>query len=91
MEISSELITGCVRKRTRFSAQFVDACRIPYIAASLGGVESLIEMPALVSFWDLKPEQRLELGITDSLVRLACGVEDAEDLIADLERALKAI
>jgi cystathionine gamma-synthase len=73
------------------TCRFVDACRIPYIAASLGGVESLIEMPVLISYWDLKPEERLELGITDSLVRLACGIEDAEDLIADLGRALKAI
>jgi cystathionine gamma-synthase len=73
------------------TCRFVDACRIPYIAASLGGVESLIEMPALVSYWDLKPEQRLAIGIPDSLVRLACGVEDADDLIADLERALGAI
>ena len=73
------------------TCRFVDACKIPYIAASLGGVESLIEMPALISFWDLKPEQRLELGITDSLVRLSCGIEDAEDLIADLEQALESI
>ena len=73
------------------TCRFVDACQIPYIAASLGGVESLIEMPALISYWDLKPEQRLELGITDSLVRLSCGVEDAEDLIADLEQALGSI
>jgi cystathionine gamma-synthase len=73
------------------TCRFVDACRIPYIAPSLGGVESLIEMPALMSHWDLKPEQRLELGITDSLVRLSCGIEDADDLIADLEQALASI
>jgi cystathionine gamma-synthase len=73
------------------TCRFVDACQIPYIAPSLGGVETLIEMPALISYWDLKPEQRLELGITDSLVRLSCGVEDAEDLIADLEQALGSI
>jgi cystathionine gamma-synthase len=73
------------------TCRFVDACRIPYIAASLGGVESLIEMPALISYWDLKPQQRLELGITDSLVRLSCGIEDTDDLIADLEQALEAI
>ena len=73
------------------TCRFIDACQIPYIAPSLGSVESLIEMPALMSFWDLKPEQRLELGITDSLVRLSCGVEDAEDLIADLEQALESI
>jgi len=73
------------------TCRFVDACRIPYIAASLGGVETLIEMPALISYWDLKPEQRLELGITDSLVRLSCGIEDAEDLIRDLDQALHSI
>ncbi len=73
------------------TCRFIDACRIPYIAPSLGGVESLIEMPALMSFWDLKPAQRLEAGITDSLVRLSCGIEDSEDLIADLEQALGTI
>jgi cystathionine gamma-synthase len=73
------------------SCRFVDACQIPYIAPSLGGVESLIEMPALMSFWDLKPAQRMEAGITDSLIRLSCGIEDADDLIADLDQALASI
>ncbi len=73
------------------TCRFIDACRIPYIAPSLGGVESLIEMPVLMSHWDLKPDQRLAFGITDSLVRLSCGIEDAEDLIADFEQALRAI
>jgi cystathionine gamma-synthase len=73
------------------TCRFVDACRIPYIAASLGGVESLIEMPALISYWDLKPEQRREIGVPDSLVRLSCGIEDSDDLIADLEQALESI
>jgi cystathionine gamma-synthase len=71
--------------------RFTDACRIAYIAPSLGGVESLVEVPALMSFWDRTPEQRAELGIRDGLIRLACGIEDAEDLIADLEQALSAI
>jgi cystathionine gamma-synthase len=73
------------------SCRFVDACQIPYIAPSLGGVETLIEMPALMSFWDLKPAERMEIGITDSLVRLSCGIEDADDLIADLDQALASI
>ena len=55
---------------------------------SLGGVESLIELPVTMSYWDQTPEQRQALGITDSLVRYACGVEDADDLIADLDQAL---
>jgi cystathionine gamma-synthase len=70
------------------TSRFVDACRIPYIAPSLGGAESLIEMPAIMSFWDITPEQRRDLGITDSLVRFSCGIEDADDLIADLDQAL---
>ncbi len=81
-ELETDL-EGCCR--------FIDACRIPYLAPSLGGVESLIEMPAIMSFWDRTPEERRALGITDSLVRLACGVEDADDLVADLDRALAAV
>jgi cystathionine gamma-synthase len=71
--------------------RFTDACRLPYIAPSLGGVESLIEMPVTMSFWDVEREERLKLGITDSLVRLSVGIEDADDLIADLGQALAAI
>jgi cystathionine gamma-synthase len=81
-EVETDL-DGCCR--------FVDACRIPYLAPSFGGAESLIEMPAIMSFWDRTPEERLALGITDSLVRFSCGIEDVDDLLADLERALGAI
>ena len=70
---------------------FIDACRIPYLAPSMGGVESLIEMPVVMSFWDKTPEERRELGITDTLVRFSCGIEDPDDLIADLEQALSHI
>ena len=73
------------------STAFTDRCRIPYLAPSLGGVESLIEMPALMSYWDLARDERLALGIGDSLVRYSCGVEDAADLIADLDQALASI
>jgi cystathionine gamma-synthase len=71
--------------------RFTDACRLPYIAPSLGGVESLIEMPVLMSYWDQTPEDRARYGITDTLVRLSCGIEDADDLLADLSQALQAI
>lgn len=71
--------------------RFTDACRIPYLAPSLGGVDSLIEMPVLMSYWDQPPEERARWGITDTLVRYSCGIEDAGDLIADLEQALRAI
>ena len=71
--------------------RFIDACRIPYIAPSLGGVESLIEMPVTMSFWDVPREERMKMGITDSLIRYSCGIEDCDDLIADIEQALRAI
>jgi len=69
-------------------ARFVDAMELPYIAPSFGGVESLIGQPALMSFFDLSSEERLEIGIKDNLVRLALGIEDPEDLVADLRQAL---
>ena len=71
------------------ASRVVDACRIPLIAPSLGGVESLIEQPALMSFYELTTEERLQVGIKDNLIRYAVGVEDAEDLIADLAQALE--
>ncbi len=71
--------------------RFTDACRVPYIAPSLGGVDSLVEMPVLMSYWDYPKEEREAYGITDTLVRYACGVEDTDDLIADLEQALAAV
>jgi cystathionine gamma-synthase len=71
--------------------RFTDACRLVYVAPSLGGVESLIEVPTLMSFWDKTPEERAALGISDTLVRLSCGIEDADDLIADLGEAFAAI
>jgi cystathionine gamma-synthase len=72
------------------ASRVVDACRLPYIAVSLGGVESLIEQPALMSFYELTTEERLQIGIKDNLIRYSVGIEDAEDLIADLAQALTA-
>jgi len=71
--------------------RFLDAVRIPYIGPSLGGVESLIELPATMSYWDLSRDERYALGITDSLVRLSLGIEDGDDLIADLGQALERV
>ena len=71
--------------------RFIDATTIPYQAPSLGGVETLIELPVTMSFWDYDPEERRGFGITDSLVRLACGIEAADDLIADIAQALEKV
>ena len=71
------------------TSRVVDACRIPQIAPSLGGVESLIEQPALMSFYELTTEERLLVGIKDNLIRYSVGIEDSDDLIADLTAALE--
>lgn len=60
------------------------------LAESLGGVESLVELPALMTHASLPPERRAEIGIDDGLIRLSVGIEDADDLLADLEHALNA-
>jgi cystathionine gamma-synthase len=69
----------------------VDAVKIPYLAASLGGVESLIEQPALMSYYELSTEERLSIGIKDNLVRFAIGIEDTADILTDLAQALAQI
>ena len=74
--------------RTR---QFVESLKIPYLAPSLGGVETLVSHPATVSYSDLSREDRLEIGITDQLVRYSVGIEDCADLIADIEQSLAGI
>jgi len=71
------------------ASRVVDACTIPRIAPSLGGVESRIEQPALMSFYELTTEERLQVGIKDNLVRYAVGIEDVADLIDDLAAALE--
>ncbi len=73
------------------TSRFIDALRIPAIGPSFGGAESLVEQPAFMSYYEVEPEVRLSLGITDELVRLAVGIEDAQDLIADLEQALERV
>ena len=80
-----------IRGNLESASKFIDALRIPYIAPSLGGTESLVEQPTVISYWDQSPEERARLGILDNLVRYACGIEDADDLIADVEQALDRI
>jgi cystathionine beta-lyase/cystathionine gamma-synthase len=68
--------------------RFLERCRLFTLAESLGGVESLIEHPALMTHGSVPPDVRAMLGIGDTLVRLSVGIEDADDLIADLAAAL---
>jgi cystathionine gamma-synthase len=80
-----------VRGDLRTTGKFIDTLQIPYIAPSLGGVESLIEQPALMSYYEKTTEERLALGIKDNLVRFAVGIEDTQDLLEDLDQALAVI
>ena len=70
--------------------RFLERVRLFTLAESLGGVESLLEHPAIMTHASIPPGQRAELGISDSFVRLSVGIEDADDLIADLDQALGA-
>mmetsp|Transcript_10236 Transcript_10236/g.25975 ORF Transcript_10236/g.25975 Transcript_10236/m.25975 type:complete len:94 (-) Transcript_10236:137-418(-) len=73
------------------TARVVDGCNLPYIAPSLGGVESLIEQPTVISYWDQPKEVREQIGIKDNLIRYSCGIENFEDIWEDLKAALDAV
>lgn len=75
----------------RTTAKVVDSVRIPRIGPSLGGVESLIEQPLVMSYYECSVEDRRRFGIPDNMIRLACGIENSEDLIADLKQALDKV
>ena len=81
------LVRGADWKET---AAVVDRAKLFRIAPSLGGVESLIEQPLVMSYYEVPPDDRQRFGIPDNMIRLACGIENAEDLIEDLRQALEA-
>lgn len=86
------LITFTVRDADwKQTARVVDSCRIPRIAPSLGGVESLIEQPLVMSYFDYAPEVRQSFGIYDNMIRMSCGIENTLDLIDDLRQALEQV
>merc|ERR1711962_701358 len=73
------------------SNAFLKALKIFTLAESLGGFESLIELPSLQTHASVPPEQRAVLGISDSMIRLSVGLEDPEDLIQDLDQAFQKV
>ncbi len=85
------VVSFTVRGDLHETARFIDHLQIPFISPSLGGAESLVIQPALMSYYDVSPEKRRALGIRDNLVRLSLGLEDADDLIADLKQALEIL
>ena len=72
------------------AVKFLENLQVFTLAESLGGVESLANHPAMMTHASIPAEKRAELGITDDLVRLSVGIEDAEDLLQDVEQALAA-
>ncbi|MCZ6844688.1 MAG: PLP-dependent transferase, partial [Alphaproteobacteria bacterium] len=82
------MVTAILKGGLDESIAFLERCRLFALAESLGGVESLIEHPAIMTHASIPPENRAKLGISDSLVRLSVGVEDSRDLLAELEYAL---
>jgi cystathionine gamma-lyase len=85
----SGIVTFFVKGGLAEARHFLERCQVFTIAESLGGVESLVDHPGLMTHASIPPEKRKELGIDDSLIRLSVGIEDVEDLIADLDEALK--
>ena len=83
------MITATLKGNLDDARRFLERVRIFSLAESLGGVESLIEHPAIMTHASIPKDQREKLGISDGLVRLSVGIEDGDDLLADLEQALR--
>jgi len=87
----SGIVTFWLKGSIQESRKFLENLQIFSLAESLGGVESLANHPAIMTHASVPPENRKKLGIHDNMIRLSCGIEDEDDLIADLKRALKKI
>lgn len=83
------MITFYVKGGLKQSNKLLSSLKYFALAESLGGVESLAELPCIMTHGSVSPEDRAKLGISDTLIRLSVGIEDAEDLISDLKQALE--
>lgn len=86
----SGIMSFCIKGGLEEVCKFLDNLKIIHLAASLGGVETLAASPRLMVHDMISQERRDKMGISDSLIRLAVGIESTDDLIADIEQALKA-
>jgi cystathionine gamma-lyase len=84
------MITVILKGDLAYARRVLERCHVFALAESLGGVESLIEHPAIMTHASVPVEQRLSAGISDTLIRLSVGVEEVEDLKQDLHNALAA-
>ena len=82
------MVTAVLKGGLDPARTFLERCQLFSLAESLGGVESLIEHPAIMTHDSIPADIRASIGIDDGLVRLSVGIEDIDDLIADLEQAL---
>jgi cystathionine gamma-synthase len=82
------VVTFLLRGSLDDASRFVDRCKLATLAPSLGAVETLIEQPALMSYYELTSQQREEIGIRDGLIRLSVGIESSQDIVDDLRGAL---
>ena len=89
MEGGGGVVTFDIKGNLNDAKRLLDRLKLCYIWPSLGGVETLITHPALVSYYNYSRKERYKLGITDTLFRLAVGIEDVQDIIDDIERGLK--
>jgi cystathionine gamma-synthase len=85
------VITFLIKGNDKTTRRFIDSLKLFLITPSLGGSESLVTQMSMMSFFDYSVEYRQSIGMVDNLVRLALGLEDVEDLIADLDQALKQV
>ncbi|MBN1231622.1 MAG: aminotransferase class I/II-fold pyridoxal phosphate-dependent enzyme [Anaerolineales bacterium] len=91
MEGFGGVVSFTIRGDLQTASNFIDGLHIPFLTPSLGGTESLVTQPAIMSYFPYTSEQRDAIGIKDNLVRYAVGVEDVEDLIEDIAQALEKI
>jgi len=85
------MVTFWLKGGIEQSRQFLENLNLWTLAESLGGVESLVDHPAIMTHASVPPEERVKLGISDSLVRLSVGIEDIGDLLHDLQNALNCV
>ncbi len=82
------MVSAVIKGGLPAAKRFLERCRLFTLAESLGGVESLVEHPAIMTHASLPAEVRAKLGIDDGLVRLSVGIESVDDLLAELKGAL---
>ena len=85
------MLSFYVRGDIKKASKFLSSLKVITLAESLGGIESLIESPAIMTHGSVPPAHRNMLGIDDNFIRLSTGIEDLEDLIADLRQAFEKI